>query len=404
MKVGITSPKIEKLYCNGVRFNTIIWYDFLEKCGFDVTFLVNEDTTYKNYKFYNYMNLWEKVELPDKKDSKSLQSSVISQDVSTETSTTKKTDKPSLYRLKSDFEDEYKKELLNYDVVFNVGLHDKGLFDLLKKRNIKIIYVMLGSTYHNDVHSLVDNTFKTSLVTTYFDEIWISPHFKYCQEYYKVRYKTDKVYLCPYFWRDDMFTIDGSTREQVLESVRKNTDKELEVAIVEPNIEQAKNCLIPFTICEKAHEELKKVRVFNSVKLKDQVFFKNYLISSNLHRKGKLSVESRFPLLFILTEYCNCVVSYVEDCDLNYVFLECFYLGVPLIHNSPMLKDYGYYYPRLEISKGVEQIKHVMKNHDREKYIQKHQPILDKYSIDNPQYIKWVKDRIEHGIDNGDCE
>jgi len=44
----------------------------------------------------------------------------------------------------------------------------------------------------------------------------------------------------------------------------------------------------------------------------------------------------------------------VENWDLNYVFLECFYLGVPLIHNSKMLKDYGYYYPDLDISKGAE--------------------------------------------------
>ena len=71
----------------------------------------------------------------------------------------------------------------------------------------------------------------------------------------------------------------------------------------------------------------------------------------------------------ILSEYCNCIVSYVEDCDLNYVFLECFYLGVPLIHNSPMLKNYGYYYPRLNVTRGAEQIVNVVNNHNREEYI-----------------------------------
>lgn len=379
MKVGITTPKIEKLYCNGVRFNTIIWYDFLEKCGFDVTFLVNEETQYKHYKFYNYMKLWEKVE------------------------TSEDTGK-STFKLKEDYQDEYKKELLQYDVVFNVGLHDKGLLDLFQKHKVKMIYVMLGSTYHNDVHSMIDKNFSSSLITRYFDEVWISPHFKYCQEYYKVRYNTEKVVICPYFWRDDMFRVNGKSKEDVLKRVMKNTSENLEVAIVEPNIEQAKNCLIPFTICEKAHESLKKVRIFNSVHLKDQKFFKSFLIQSELHKNGKLSVEGRFPLLFILSEYCNCVVSYVEDCDLNYVFLECFYLGVPLIHNSPMLKEYGYYYPRLEISKGVEQIQKVIKEHDREEYMKRHKPVLDKYSIDNPDYISWVKERVQNGVDNGDCE
>ena len=61
MKVAITSPKIEMLYNNGVRFNTILWYDFFVNCGFDVSFVTNEDINpedpvHKNYKFLNYMN------------------------------------------------------------------------------------------------------------------------------------------------------------------------------------------------------------------------------------------------------------------------------------------------------------------------------------------------------------
>ena len=105
----------------------------------------------------------------------------------------------------------------------------------------------------------------------------------------------------------------------------------------------------------------------------------------------------------ILSEYCNCVVSYVEDCDLNYVFLECFYLGVPLIHNSPMLKDYGYYYPRLNVSRGAEQIVNVVNNHNRDEYIKKHKPLISKYSVTNPVYIAWTKGRLD-GTINFDCD
>jgi hypothetical protein len=94
--------------------------------------------------------------------------------------------------------------------------------------------------------------------------------------------------------------------------------------------------------------------VFNTNGIKDVTFFKDFILNSQLHKAGKISVEGRYKLPIILTKYCNCIVSYVEDCDLNYVFLECFYLGVPLIHNSPMLKDYGYYYPRLNVTKGAE--------------------------------------------------
>ena len=369
MKVAITSPKIEMLYNNGVRFNTILWYDFFKNCGFDVKFVTNEDIdpkdpVHKNYKFLNYMNLWN---IKDKKSSL----------------------KPNYYK-------DYP-ELFDFDVVFNIGMYDQPYFDLVKKHGIKLIYVMLGSTYHNDVHSLMDERFETGKHTFCFDEIWISPHFKYCQEYYKVRYNTDKVFICPYFWRDDLFV-----QEKVIDKILKDT-KELKVAIVEPNIEQAKNCLIPFAICEKAHEHIKKIKVFNTVKFKDYSFFKALLLNTESCKKGKVTVEGRHPLPMILSEYCNCVVSYVEDCDLNYVFLECFYLGVPLIHNSPMLKDYGYYYPRLNVSRGAEQIVNVVNNHNRDEYIKKHKPLISKYSVTNPVYIAWTKGRLD-GTINFDCD
>ena len=57
--------------------------------------------------------------------------------------------------------------------------------------------------------------------------------FKYCQEYYKVRYNTDKVFICPYFWRDDF------VQEKVIDKILKDT-KELKVATVEPKLTSQK--------------------------------------------------------------------------------------------------------------------------------------------------------------------
>ena len=365
MKVAITSPKIELLYNNGVRFNTVLWYDFFENCGYDVSFVTNEDVKHDRYKFLNYMELWNK-------------------------------DKDGKHHLKNNYKKNYPK-LFDFDVVFNIGLYDQPYFDLVRKEGIKLIYVMLGSTYHNDVHSLMDERFETGKHTFCFDEVWISPHFYYCQEYYKIRYNCEKVFICPYFWRDDLFKA-----ENVLDKILTDTNN-LRVAVVEPNIEQAKNCLVPMAICEKAHKHIQKIKLFNTIKHKDYSFFKSYVLNTEACKAGKVTVEGRHPLPIILSEYCNCVVSYVEDCDLNYVFLECFYLGVPLIHNSPMLKDYGYYYPRLNVSKGAKQIENVVKYHNREEYIKKHKPLISKYSVTNPVYIAWVKGRLDGTIDF-DCD
>ena len=46
---------------------------------------------------------------------------------------------------------------------------------------------------------MINSDFHTGEVYHQYDEVWLSPHFQYVQEYYKIRYKTDNVFLCPFF-------------------------------------------------------------------------------------------------------------------------------------------------------------------------------------------------------------
>ena len=359
LKIGITSQEIKDLFCNGLRFNNQLWYDFLTNCGYDVYFLTTTDYTHPNYRFLNYCKLW------DEKG----------------------------YRV-SGYKEKHA-ELLDFDYIFIVGIYSNRLSSIMKEHKIKLIYIILGSVYHNDVHSIVDDRWSSGVVTDEFSQIWISPHFEYCLQYYKIRYSTDNIYIGPYFWRDDLFKKDN-----LMNTVRTDVKEHLRVAICEPNLEQAKNCIIPIAICEKAYEDVERVYAFSTAKLKDVTFFKNFCLRTKLHRNAKFSIEGRYPLPFILQKYCNCLVSYVEDCDLNYLFIECFYLGIPLVHNSPMLKDYGYYYPRLQVDKGAEQLKYIKHFHNREEYIKKHRPIVEKYAVDNPVYMEWARRRLECGLDD----
>ena len=120
LKIGITSQEIKDLHCNGLRLNNMLWYDFLEKCGYDVCFLTTTDYTHPKYKFRNYCKLW------DEKG----------------------------YRVKN-FKEE-NPELFEFDYIFIVGIYSNRLSSIMKEHKIKIIYIILGSVYHNDVHSIVD--------------------------------------------------------------------------------------------------------------------------------------------------------------------------------------------------------------------------------------------------------
>ena len=346
IKVGITVAFFDRLYTNGHKLNTILWYDFLSLCGFDVYFVIRDKYESRPDDGFKYI----------------------------------------------EFNNDNLAGLAKLDVVFIVGTLDQSVYEYCRKNKKRTIYTIMGSTYHNDVKFMLEKESKRQSANFKMDEIWLSPHFEFCREYYKVKYKTDNVFVGPYFWREDLFR-----KHNILKKVNKHFLK-LRVAIVEPNIELAKNCVIPIAICEKAKDYIEHTYVFNSYHMRENLCFKSYVFNKKIHFEKKLSIEGRYPLGFILSNHANCVVSCVRDCELNYVFLECFYLGIPLIHNSKMLKNYGYYYPDYDVSKAAEQIKNVLASHNRKEYIERHKPLLQKYSVYNTMYHTWVQGRISKTI------
>lgn len=358
-KIAITIRTIQDIHCNGHIFNNLLWYDFLTECGYDVTFVYThkDETKHDIVKKYKFMCITEML--------------IESMDTNV------------------DVCGKYP-EMFDFDFIFCVGVVEVKYFMIAKTKGIRIVFIDLGSTYHNDIMNIVGKECISECWPITFDEVWISPHFAFSKEYLKIRFSTEKVFVCPYFWKDTLF---ASIKDKVLVDTNH-----LRIGIVEPNI-FSKNCLVPMAICEKAEQYVDKVMLLNAYHLKENPFMKSFIMKSNLCKKQKITLEGRIPLPLLFTQFCNCVVSCVVDCDLNYVFLECFYLGIPLIHNSPMLKDYGYYYPGLDVSKGAEQIINVTKNHDRNQYIKKHIPLLNKYSIHNPVYKTWVQEKLKGNID-----
>ncbi len=219
-----------------------------------------------------------------------------------------------------------------------------------------------------------------------YDETWISPHFEYGIEYYKYIHNSENVLVAPYFWQPDF----------IYEQINNNFD-EINIGVFESNTFFNKSCFIPIIICEKAKEHINKAYILGSKKLYDtNKKFKEFANNSTLFKKNKMSFEERHRFCYIMKNYCNVVVSFVENCDLNYLFFECFYLGIPLIHNSKMLKDYGYYYEGCNVSQAVEHIKNIKLNgFNKEEYIAKHKAILYKYSLENPETQYFLKKNLE---------
>ena len=359
MKIGITFNGSDKLFSNGINYNVFLWYDFLRLCGF-TPYLINGS---------------------DKNDEKAVET--IIENFNRSYRCVKYNSMKHSEFIKLDIFKELK-------LVFCIGLSDTVLFDLLRKTERKIIYIMLGNTYKIDVQNILDDKQEAYGCLYTYDEVWISKHFEYSKDYLEVRYKS-KVYVCPYLW--EPWLLDTF---EIKDKIKKIDN--ISVGIVEPNINYGKTCLMPISLCEVNEKDIDDVYVFGSRHLKEKKMLVDFTKKLELFKKKKISFENRIKMTSILTDLCNVIVSTTEDWDLNYVFLECFYYGVPLVHNSEYLKDYGYYYPNLEIKKSEGIFRKIKNEFNREKYIEDHKEVLFKYSVNNPVNQAWVKHQISKFI------
>ena len=69
--------------------------------------------------------------------------------------------------------------------------------------------------------------------------------------------------------------------------------------------------------------------------------------------------------------------------------MESLYLSLPLIHNSKLLKNYGYYYECFDVIKAAEHIGTILNEHKKNivEYDKKNKYLLNKFSPNNPKNI-----------------
>jgi hypothetical protein len=69
----------------------------------------------------------------------------------------------------------------------------------------------------------------------------------------------------------------------------------------------------------------------------------------------RMNEDTSFPI----------IVAHQLYNPLNYVYYEAMYYGFPFVHNSPLLKDYGYYYEGDDVSGCVAAILLAHKHHNK---------------------------------------
>jgi hypothetical protein len=107
-------------------------------------------------------------------------------------------------------------------------------------------------------------------------------------------------------------------------------------------------------------------------------------MSSLISTANKIYFTGRYKFTDVFKER-DILLSHQHGCALNYLHFEALWTGVPLVHNSPFLKDIGCYYHEFDVKTGYKKCLEAINNRDVAKEIKRNEDFLFDYSIHNPK-------------------
>ena len=334
MKVGILIKKPESVFCNGCIQQSFFVQKLLKKCGIECD-LMSIENDFINFEVVNQEVVCVK--------------NVI--------------------------------QFLEYDVVLMISLilqpsdeNQKQILEFLKTHNIKIIDVICGNLFTLlqeeivfDVHHIIKN-----YVNEYVNEYWILEMYDYMKDF--IRMLTKKpVYTLSYVWDNDIILTYIEKISKELETNKilcENNNNKINIIIYEPNMSIHKNSLIPLLIAETYYTKYKcvnKVYIFNGTKMKENN--SSFLSTLNITKDNKLETHGRIIMPETLNiiqknnNFKNIVLSYTHLNNLNFLHLELFTMGYPIVHNCQPFKDNGLYYNDFDFQNAVECIEKARIHH-----------------------------------------
>jgi hypothetical protein len=277
----------DSFFTNGLKQNVVFLYQLLDKIGYDPFFIYFEPLETKG-------TVWEPYRFASLNDNVSIDILMV-----------------AMY------------------------LPSSNIIQGLRTKGVKIIYYNMGHKYipfvEASIHSGKDDRIASDK-TNLFDEVWCIPN------YTKNKFFLEIVYGCPikeapYIWSP--FII-----EQIDVSYKPSPVKK--VGCFEPNMSTTKHSIQVLVYMQHLIDLVDKVYLFCMDELIRNNEFERYVLGHASSKK--IFFEKRYPLPHVLQKYVNVCVGYQKENELNYLYLDILWLGFPLIHNSPMMKDIGFYY------------------------------------------------------------
>ena len=282
------------------------------------------------------------------------------------------------------------------DILIEMGaqLTDEWAADF-RKRGGRYVGMRVGNDYVIDAERAIFDQPHSSLVTAKtYDALWTIPgHELSCSDYFSITTR-QRVTVVPHLWSPIFFQNGIDSLPSDISYGYRAGSSHWRVCCFEPNINLVKTCVVPMLISEEAYRIEPRFPEFfrftNTHHVIEQPFFKQFANSLDIVTHGLATFEARFSVFDFLARYGDCVISHQWACPQNYLYYEVLYGKYPLIHNSELLKGYGYYYPDFDSQEGGKVLVEAYRNHDKhlEAYESSCEKLIRSLDIDNPVNIK----------------
>jgi hypothetical protein len=284
--------------------------------------------------------------------------------------------------------------------VIEIGLHiPNSLRKILRDRGCKIIQLFLGNVLNIDIElsqSLLQNEMCHHVFGNV-DEIWTSPHYRMNLEYIQTLYSCPIGKIAPYVW-DSRFISSANYWSD------GNCTGSRDIVIMEPNISIQKMFLLPLLICEAYFAKYGKqwsgnIHIYNTERFEYNLHIcENVFPMLDTYNAKRIILHPRKTMKEIMELHSHAVfICNQLNNDLNYMVLELFIKGFPVLHNSLFWKNFGYYYSTDDISCTVNILHNAFINHSNhiEKYRHDANLLAWNYSIYNPKNINAWKELLD---------
>jgi hypothetical protein len=297
-----------------------------------------------------------------------------------------------------------------YDVLITIGIGiSKPIYESCKRTNTYVIGFVCGNILAQTTEGCISSSEQSGFIgkEAPVDKIWMIEGYRHMKTFMELT-RCVSVNLVRHTWSPKLLECFANQRKHTSLAYNLSSPKpktKYNILILEPNLNYTKTCVIPFSICEYLNKQ--------DAELINQVFLFNWNDTSktaqHLAASFDVSKKTRFFKSMLIDEILHffnsqiepfIVISHQLNNPWNYLYYEMFHFGIPLVHNSPEFKQFGYYYSDTNIEEGAGAVLNAMQYHTKLYELQKPkiQTLLNSMDPNNSECQTYWKELLERDL------